>query len=158
MVRNQIYRNDFVFIHYHFCDISTEIIECKIFTLDELSITLYRIVLYSARNSDVLMNGQSPHKWWSSLKSAVLIRLVFVTAAACWWRWLTGVRVGWQSWSALGWFWWQAVQGVCWSATHLPSVCESYLLCLQVEWGHASLVRIEPLWGLRPIWYVSSFS
>ena len=26
---------------------------------------------YSARNRDVLMNAQSLHKWWSTLKSAV---------------------------------------------------------------------------------------
>ena len=26
---------------------------------------------FSARNRDVLMNVQSPHKWWSNLKSAV---------------------------------------------------------------------------------------
>ena len=26
---------------------------------------------FSARNRDVLMNAQSPHKWWSTLKSAV---------------------------------------------------------------------------------------
>ena len=26
---------------------------------------------FSARNLDVLMNAQSPHKWWSTLKSAV---------------------------------------------------------------------------------------
>ena len=27
---------------------------------------------FSARNRDVLMNDQSPHKWWSTLKSAVI--------------------------------------------------------------------------------------
>ena len=27
--------------------------------------------LFSDRNGDVLMNVQSPHKWWSTLKSAV---------------------------------------------------------------------------------------
>ena len=26
---------------------------------------------FSSRNSDVRMNGQSPHKWWSTLKCAV---------------------------------------------------------------------------------------
>ena len=26
---------------------------------------------FSARNRDVLMNAQSPHKWWSTLKSSV---------------------------------------------------------------------------------------
>ena len=28
---NQIFRNDFVCIHYHLCKISSQIIECKIF-------------------------------------------------------------------------------------------------------------------------------
>ena len=27
---------------------------------------------FSVRNRDVLMNPQSPHKWWSTLRSAVL--------------------------------------------------------------------------------------
>ena len=27
--------------------------------------------LFSDRNMDVLINVQSPHKWWSNLKSAV---------------------------------------------------------------------------------------
>ena len=26
---------------------------------------------FSAKNRDVLMNSQSPHKWWSTLKYAV---------------------------------------------------------------------------------------
>ena len=26
---------------------------------------------FSARNRDILMDAQSPHKWWSTLKSAV---------------------------------------------------------------------------------------
>ena len=26
---------------------------------------------FSARERDVLMNAQSPHKWWSTLKSSV---------------------------------------------------------------------------------------
>ena len=50
--------------------------------------------------------------------------------------------------SAIGSFWWQAVQGVCSSAAHLQSVSETYLLCLQVEWGQAPLVRLGPLCGL----------
>ena len=29
------------------------------------------LVTLSDKNSDVLMNVQSPHKWWSSLKSSV---------------------------------------------------------------------------------------
>ena len=45
----------------------------------------------------------------------------------------------------------------------LPLTCRvylsvSYLLCLQVERGQASLVRLGPLWGLWPIRYVSSLS
>ena len=29
-------------------------------------------IQFSDRNGDVLMNVQSPHKWWSTLKSAVI--------------------------------------------------------------------------------------
>ena len=28
---------------------------------------------FSVRNRDALMNAQSPHKWWSTLKSAAFI-------------------------------------------------------------------------------------
>ena len=41
---------------------------------------------FSARKGDVLMNAQSPHKWWSTLKSDVF----GLSAATCWWRWWTG--------------------------------------------------------------------
>ena len=37
---------------------------------------------FSNRNRDVLMNVQSPHKWWSTLKSAVFVRLEFIIASA----------------------------------------------------------------------------
>ena len=30
---------------------------------------------YCARNRDVLMNAQSPHKWWSTLKFSVLVEV-----------------------------------------------------------------------------------
>ena len=30
---------------------------------------------FSARNRDVLMNAQSPHKWWSTLRSAAVFGL-----------------------------------------------------------------------------------
>ena len=40
---------------------------------------------FSARNRDVLMNAQSPHKWWSTLKSACSVWLEFITVTACWW-------------------------------------------------------------------------
>ena len=94
------------------------------------------------------MNAESPHQWWCTLKSA---GHEFVTATACSWRWWIGVRVDWQSWSALGSFRWQAVKGVCWSIAHLPSVSETYLFCLQVEWGQASLVSLDPYGGSDPL-------
>ena len=53
---------------------------------------------FSVRNRDVLMNVQSPHKWWTALKSCV--RLEFVIVSACWWVWWAGVRVGFQGCSA----------------------------------------------------------
>ena len=65
----------------------------------------------SARNRIVLISAQSTHKWWSTLKSAVFglsSSLPPLVGGGG-----TGVRFGWQSWSALGSFWWQAVQGVC---------------------------------------------
>ena len=31
---------------------------------------------FSVRNRDVLMNAQSPHKWWSTLKSAIFLKHV----------------------------------------------------------------------------------
>ena len=44
---NQIFRIDFVCIYYHLCEISSQIIECKIFApYDFLAITLYNYLLY----------------------------------------------------------------------------------------------------------------
>ena len=39
------------------------------------------------RNRDILMNDQSPHNWFSTLKFAMI-------RSTCWW-WCTGVRLGW---------------------------------------------------------------
>ena len=47
---------------------------------------------FSARNRDVLINAQPPHKWWSTLRSAV-----FGLSSSLPWRWWTCVLVGWQS-------------------------------------------------------------
>ena len=33
---NQIFRNDFIYIHYHLCEISSQIIDCKIYALYDL--------------------------------------------------------------------------------------------------------------------------
>ena len=43
---------------------------------------------FSARNRDILMNAQSPDKWWSTLKSAVLglsssLHLLLVEVVDC---------------------------------------------------------------------------
>ena len=40
---------------------------------------------FSVRHRDVLMNAQSPHKWWSTLKSAVFGLSSTLHATACWW-------------------------------------------------------------------------
>ena len=45
---NQIFRNDFVCIHYHLCKISPQTIECKIFAPDDfLDFPYHTIVLYA---------------------------------------------------------------------------------------------------------------
>ena len=53
---------------------------------------------FSVRNRDILMNAQSTHKCWSTLKSAVFGNRTHsssVIATDCWWRWWSGVRVSW---------------------------------------------------------------
>ena len=98
-----------------------------------------------ARNMDVLMNAQSPHKWWSVLKSAVFglssSLPPFVGEGA-----VLVCESVWPSWSALGSFCWQAVRRDGWSAAHMSSISKSNHLCVQVEWGEASLVRLGPIW------------
>ena len=39
---------------------------------------------FSDRNKDALMNVQSPHKWWSTLKSAVLARVCHCLRLLVW--------------------------------------------------------------------------
>ena len=69
------------------------------------------------------------------------------------------VWVGWYDWSAVELFWQQTVQGGRRSASfYLPSIYLSYHLCLQVQWGQASLVRLGSFWWHWPVGYVSSFS
>ena len=41
---NQIFRNDFIDLHYHLCKISPQIIEYIIFVPYELSLTIYSMV------------------------------------------------------------------------------------------------------------------
>ena len=45
-----------------------EFVHCQVRPSETYSEVKRRV---SARNRDVLMNAQSPHKWWSTLKSAV---------------------------------------------------------------------------------------
>ena len=49
---NQIFRIDFLCIHYHLCEISSQIIECKILGPYELSITNFSMLLVSCRISN----------------------------------------------------------------------------------------------------------
>ena len=96
---------------------------------------------FSVRNRDVLMDAKSPHKWWSTVKSAVFslsssLRLLVGGGMR------TSVRVGWGGWSAVRSFYRQA------SAAQLSSISKTSHLCLQVEWGHPSLVRFWILMGV----------
>ena len=52
---------------------------------------------FSPRNRDVLINAQSPHKWWSTLKSAVFGLSSSLPPLVGGGGGLTGVQVGWQS-------------------------------------------------------------
>ena len=45
-----------------------EFVHCQVRANETYSEAKHR---FSARNRDALMNAQSPHKWWSTLKSAV---------------------------------------------------------------------------------------
>ena len=45
---NQIFRNDFVYLHYHLWQISSQIIDCTIFAPYELSMTtIYILYVYT---------------------------------------------------------------------------------------------------------------
>ena len=58
-----------------------EFVRCQVGANETYSKTLRQ---FSVRNWDVLMNAQSPHKWWSTLK-VCCVRLEFDPATACWW-------------------------------------------------------------------------
>ena len=46
---------------------------------------------FSARSRDVLMNAQCPHKWLSTLKSAVFGKFGFISSSSYWGRWWSGL-------------------------------------------------------------------
>ena len=48
--------------------IALEFVRCQVRANETYSESKHQ---FSVRNIDVLMNVQSPHKWWSTLKSAV---------------------------------------------------------------------------------------
>ena len=50
MKANQIFRNDFVCIHYYLCEVSTDIIECKIFAPYQLYNANLSMVAHSLGN------------------------------------------------------------------------------------------------------------
>ena len=82
---------------------------------------------------DVLMNAQSPHRWRSTLKSAVFGLSSSLPP-------LVGGGGG----------------LVCESVSKADLLSD--LFDGRPVYGQASLVRLEPLWGHRPIVYVFSFS
>ena len=51
---------------------------------------------FNARNSDVPMNAQSPHKWWSTLQFAVFCLSLSLPPLVGGGGGLVHVRVGWQ--------------------------------------------------------------
>ena len=54
---NQIFRNWFVIIHRHLTKVSAQLIQCIIFELNELSITLY--LLYGVTGTSIYGPGSA---------------------------------------------------------------------------------------------------
>ena len=104
--------------------------------------------LLSVRNRDVLMNVQSPHKWWSALTAAFSSSssLPPLFHGGCG---LVCESVGKADLSD---------RIICLSLAISLLVLSPLPWALEVEWGQASLVRLGLLWWHRPIGYVSSFS
>ena len=46
---------------------------------------------FSVGSRDVLMNAQCPHKWWSTLKSAIRLKFGFVSSSSYWGWWWSGL-------------------------------------------------------------------
>ena len=101
---------------------------------------------FSVRSRDVLMNAQCPHKWWSTLKSAV-----FGSSSDSSLPPLIGAGGGLVCESVgkadlLSAHFDGKVQGSSRSAIHWPSVSQSHYLCLQVTGGEAAPAGSRFLW------------
>ena len=102
---------------------------------------------FSVRRRDVLMNAQCPHKWWSTLKSAV-----FGSGSDSSLPPLIGAGGG-PVRESVGnadmlsaHFDGKQSQGSSRSAIYLPSVPQSHYLCLQVTGGEAAAAGYGFLW------------
>ena len=69
MNRNQIFRNDFVGLHYHLCKISSQIIECIIFAPNELSIITIHALWYAS-----MLLGMKQHDRESSWEMLLIVQ------------------------------------------------------------------------------------
>ena len=49
------------------------------------------ICQFTVRSRDVLMNTLCPHKWWSTLKSAVWLKFGFISSSSYWGGWWSGL-------------------------------------------------------------------
>ena len=100
---------------------------------------------FSGRKKVVLMNVQCPHKWWSTLNSAVLGSSSSLPPLVSESGGLVCESVGKADLLLLS-DHFDSKQSR--EAVNLPlaSVSRSYHLCLQVERGYTSLVRFGPLW------------
>ena len=90
---------------------------------------------FSDRNRDVLMNVLSPHKWWSTLKSAVFGSSSSLPPLV----------------SEGGWLVCESVGKADLLSDHLSSVSSSYHLCFQVERGRRLLLDLDPYGGTDPL-------
>ena len=104
------------------------------------------------------MNFHSPHKWWFTVKSAVLGSSSSLPPLVSEGGGLVCESVGKADMLSDHFDSKQAREAVDLPLTCLSSISQSCHLCVQVEWAEASLVILGALWWHRPFGYVSSFS
>ena len=109
---------------------------------------------FSVKNRDVLINAQSPHKWWSTLKSAMFGLSSSLPPLDGGGGGLVCESVGKADLLSDHSDGKQSRESVDLLLT-CHSSPKTYHLCLQVEWGQTFLVRLGPLWRHRPMGYVS---
>ena len=88
---------------------------------------------FIARNRDVLINAQSPHKWWSTLKSAEFGLSSSLPPLVGGGGGLMCESVGKADRLSDHFDGKQSRESVDLPLTYHPSVLDTYLLCLQVE-------------------------